>query len=442
MILKYVIKNLYRQLRHSFLMIGVVFILFLLFHRFIMNIKADEREIDHLYQTVEVTGSIKQRGASSINAQIPIELVNDIVNTGFIEDEVLDTMYYAFTFWQFNVEAVRVNNRTYIDVSGQPNLIGITDIENSSMLPKGLDITFAEGYNSDMFSKDQSICIVSKRYMEGYQLSYGDTIGILGEFANEYTRYGETPAEEIAKKLSKGFVFKICGSYDYDRMLYGTSSSSMLDDGDFIVPARAVLDNFDKLYYYEEPNTDTYLKGSYDFIREPLVYKASFTFKNTRELDGFRHFLEEHGLTDTATENSEFMFILNDGKLINSIRPLQSSLSFKQSLLGLIYFLICIISFFLAFLSAYRRLGYIAILRSLGTSKLQAFMQILLENMILGGIGIIIAILFIIISNTQNINIPVLEIFLYYSVYLSGSIMALLYILKISTMKVLSKGEE
>jgi hypothetical protein len=442
MILKYVIKTLYRQLRHSLLMIGVAFILFLLFYRFIMNIKADETEIDRLYHTVEVTGSIKQRGASSINAQVPMELVNKIVNTGFIEHEVLDTMYYAFTFRRFNTTAVRFNNHTYIDVSNQPNLIGVSDLENSSLLPKGMDITFAKGYDAGMFSKDKPICIVSRRYMEDYQLSYGDSIGILGEFANEYTLYWDIPPEEIVKKLSKGYVYTICGSYECGTLSLGINTSYMLDEGDFIVPARTILDHFDKLYYYKETNIDLYLKGTYDFIRAPVVYRAAFAFRNTRELDIFRQFLIENDLTDTPTGESKFMFVLNDGQLINSIRPLQSSLSFKKSLLGLIYFLICIISFFLAFLSAHRRLGYIAILRSLGTSKLQTFLQILIEHMILGGIGVILAILIISLSNIKSITIPVLEIFLYYSIYLSGSIVALLYILKISTMKILTKVED
>jgi hypothetical protein len=204
-----------------------------------MNIKADETEIDRLYHTVEVTGSIKQKGASSFNAQIPMELVNKIVNTGFIEHENLDTMYYAFTFSPyFNVSATRINSNTYIDVSDQPNLIGVTDLDKSLMLPKGMDITFAEGYDAGIFSEDRPVCIVSRRYMNENQLSYGDSIGLLGEFANEYSLYYKVSPSEIVKKLSKGFAFTICGSYEYDTLSSGISTSYILDEGDFIVPAR------------------------------------------------------------------------------------------------------------------------------------------------------------------------------------------------------------
>jgi hypothetical protein len=450
MILKYAIKNLYRQVRHSLLIICVAFVLFLLFYKFIMNIKVDEAEIDRMYHTVEVTGIIKKREANYVRYQIPLDLVNQVIATGFIEHEVLDTKYYAFTFSPYgNVslkridsEIIRVDSKNYIDLANQANIIGATDIENSSFMPKDLDISLAEGYDIEMFSKDLPICIVDKTFLEYYQLAYGDSIGIIGEFANEFYMYTDVSPEEITQKLSHGLVFTICGSYEYEKFSMNTGDPYMLGDEDFIVPARALLNNFDKYYLYDKPKSEFYLRGNCDFLLEPAVYKASFTIKNTKELNTFRQFLIDNGLSEDYTGDSEFMFVLNDDQLISSIRPLQSSLNFKKRMLGLIYFLICIISFFISILTTYRRLAYIAILRSLGTSRLHAFIQILLEHMILGGIGVAIAIIFIMILNIKNIAFPFLEIFLYYIIYLSGSIIALIFILRISTIKVLTKGQE
>jgi hypothetical protein len=254
MILKYAMKNLYRQRKHSLLMISVAFILFLLFYRFIINIKVDEEEISRLYKTVEVTGLIKQRETDFTRKPIPMELVDQLVDTGFIDKEALDTVYYAFTFSPYgNVPVKRIDNKNHIDLASQANIIGASDLKNCSLLPKGLNITLADGYDVKMFSENRPICIADSEFLKRNQLSYGDSIGILGEFANEFYIYNDVPPEKLTQELSKGLVFTICGSYEYNYMSKSFTDPYMLGDMDFIVPVRALLNNFDKYYFYNEP---------------------------------------------------------------------------------------------------------------------------------------------------------------------------------------------
>jgi hypothetical protein len=62
--------------------------------------------------------------------------------------------------------------------------------------------------------------------------------------------------------------------------------------------------------------------------------------------------------------------------------------------------------------------------------------------MILGGMGVVFAIFSIALFNIKNVGFPAFEILLYYAIYLSGCIIALIIILRISTMKVLTLREE
>lgn len=442
MIIKYTLKNLYRQKRRSLLLLLVSIILFMLFYRFVINIKVDEAEINSLYDNVAVTGEIKCRESLHTWRSIPLELVNSIVDTGFIKNELLDTTYYAFVFAPYgNVSLTDIDGKLYIDLSAQAKVIGTTNLDQSTLLHKGLKITLANGYDMAMFSEDTPICIVDKMHLDSYNLSYGDTIGILGEYANEFYAYSNVAAEKMTKDLSKGLVYTICGSYEYDRILVESSNSFHLSGGDIIVPARSLLDNFDDYYYYDDTAWEIYHRGDLDMIKEPLVSKSSFVIKNTRQLSEFKEFLNERGLLENSTDASEFIFILNDDQLSNSIRPLQSSLNFKKNMLELIYFLICIISFFIALLSTYQRFSYIAILRSLGTSKPQVLFQMLLEHVLIGISGMAFVILFINQLTANNINLPILEILIYFAIYILGSTVALLIILRNSTIKILTKSD-
>lgn len=435
MLIKQVLKTLYRSKLKSILVLLTSCMLFMVSYEFSHNIEEDKEKLKEMYEVIPVTGELFSN--SMANPLIPLEQIDKLYATGFIKEESLETLYSAYEVYpQANLSIVFTDEGVFHNNLTQPKVLGVSDLEGSAYLPKGIKIEFQEGFAEEDFKTDIPLCLMPEWIIQEEGLNFGDIILLLGEYVPEY--YHVNPADGL-EQYKKGIPFQLCGSYQIPLNEMGAFNTENIQ---FIVPARALLNNMDSYFVYEEPPIDLYYNRSYDIISEPVVYTAEFILQNTENLKEFRTYLIANNLLSNDKSRGKYTFRLDDAALESSTAPLIHGISFKENIVVLILILVSVISFLVVFIAVHKRIYDIALMRMAGLSKGKTFLYILCEHMILGATGVFLAFLLLGLRyKTLKFYTDSAYMVFFLMNYIVGSGAAVLFILKMSTMKILLKRE-
>lgn len=362
--LKHIIRNPIKSLLVVMISVLITGFTFLYF----VNISQYKSNISEAYDTIEVRGEIIHRDNRKDRLFIPVDIIKDIMNTGFISEaylEVQELLYYIKPLISIG-ESKDTTSYTF----------GTNNIREFMPVSSGLiSIKYGPEYDDSIFSTDERICIVNEELMERYKLNYGDEIIVSGSFGFEDINNLD------------GLSFIIGGSYSLKKtdLFYGFSEK------DIIVPLRALEDNIYQYLNYKSleysPNANYYFYS-----------KAKFVFKNTHRLDEFKNYLKEtdFGKPIDSLSNKKvagLSFLIRDNELNNTVNPLKKSLSFLEKMIPVFIFAICIVAFLSSLLILNVRKKEFAILRALGISRVSIVKSVVVEKTILCFAGIFIAIL-------------------------------------------------
>jgi len=174
-------------------------------------------------------------------------------------------------------------------------------------------------------------------------------------------------------------------------------------------------------FYYGDPE--------YKLWNELLprnIRSATFTLKNTENLDYFREYLDKQGYSEAGKIKSiRRAVVIQDKNLEETIKTLDNFIRLMDILIPIMLIMFGLIGFIVSYLLIRHRLSELAIMSSMGTGKIHVFLSFFFEQVILFIIGLLPVIIFGIIF-PEYFNYYKGSLGYYLISYLAGSSIALL----------------
>jgi len=284
------------------------------------------------------------------------------------------------------------------------------------------DVNFLSGYGFDSLRLKENVAIIPSNFAQNNGIELGDTIRITGW--DDYDRYAICSVQDLL----------VIGIYNQ------TWQSDVI-----YVPWLKSYDHFyfvDYLYPLDwDENKDYFWEAVWNELIPRDVRAATFTLKNTENLDAFREYLEEHGYSEAGIiKYLRTAVVIQDKNLEDTIKTLDNYIRLMEILTPIMLVLFGIIGFIVSYLLIRNRISELAIMRSMGTGKVSVFLSYFLEQVILFAVGLIPVIVFSLISP---------EYYAYYRTslgyfilsYLAGSGLALIYLNRADLLDILFTKE-
>lgn len=391
---RHIVRNIYRNGLKSFVIVITSFLLFLIISELGIHIKEEKERLSNMYEVIPVEGKIHINSSSS--NFIPIEIIDGLKKTGFIEEEYLETLYHGYQIYPHgNLSIIFEGNKVYHNNIEQSKVLGVSDLSKSAYIAKDITYEFGPAYQNVNFSSDDMICLISKNMFELDNYEFGDIILLYGEYIPEH--YHTNPFDGI-EQYKDGIPFQIVGTYELAKDSMNNMNNERIE---YIVPVRALVNHIEDYFSNKIIETDYYYNGIHEIIAEPMVLSAEFKLKNTSNLNQFRSYLYENNLMkeDNNKRKGDYSFHLYDETLLSSTLPLRNSISFKQSLTKIILIVVSGLNLFMALIVTNKRTYDIALMRMLGKSKRTSYYTVLIEYLLLNALGILFAFVFSIIRS-------------------------------------------
>lgn len=269
-----------------------------------------------------------------------------------------------------------------------------------------VEVEFLSGYSFDSLRLTDNVGIISRNLASKEGIDLGDTIRITGW--TDYDTYAVCSVLDV----------KVVGIYEQgwrSDVIYLPWIMSY--DHDFYVD-----------FAYLASPEEAAEKADYKLWNELLprnVRAATFTLKNTENLDLFREYLDTQGYSEAGNiKINRHAVVVQDKNLEETIKTLDNYIRLMDILIPIMMILFGIIGFMVSYLLIRHRLNELAIMRSMGAGKTHVFLSFFIEQLILFIIGLLPVILF-------GLVFP--EYFIYYGVslgyyiisYLAGTAVAL-----------------
>jgi hypothetical protein len=240
---------------------------------------------------------------------------------------------------------------------------------------RGSQVEWLEGYSDEDFLELQNIIIFPDRLMSEKGLMMGDVI-----------RLGVYEQTNDFGVLAEAFDFKIVGTYfqgSRSPVLYvpWTLITEMKMGTDLeLVISGGIGSTEPAITYTGIPNE--YLAESVD--------AATIIPEDARELDALRDYLEEKGYSQVGIiRSNRLAVVIEDKALADGLLSIQQHLSFLNFIIPIMLLLSGVIAFILAYLLTRNRLPEFAVMRSLGSKKIQVYQAFFLEQFFLLLIGVL-----------------------------------------------------
>lgn len=240
---------------------------------------------------------------------------------------------------------------------------------------RGSQVEWLEGYSDEDFLELQNIIIFPDRLMSEKGLMMGDVI-----------RLGVYEQTNDFGVLAEAFDFKIIGTYfqgSRSPVLYvpWTLITEMKMGTDLeLVISGGIGSTEPAITYTGIPNE--YLAESVD--------AATIIPEDARELDALRDYLEENGYSQVGIiRSNRLAVVIEDKALADGLLSIQQHLSFLHFIIPIMLLLSGVIAFILSYLLTRNRLPEFAVMRSLGSKKIQVYQAFFLEQFFLLLIGVL-----------------------------------------------------
>lgn len=283
------------------------------------------------------------------------------------------------------------------------------------------EVEFLTGYSFDSLRLIENVGIIPSNFADKNGIELGDTIRI-----TSWIQYNIDAACSVID-------IKVIGIYNQ------TWQSDIL-----YIPW---IMSYEHHYYmdYEYPvdpdNNEYYGYPLWNELIPRNVRAATFTLKNTENLDSFREYLNNQGYSEAGRiKVNRRAIVIQDKKLEETIKTLDNYIKLMEILTPILIILFGVIGFMVSYLLIRHRLNELAIMRSMGASKISVFLSFFIEQLILFIIGLIPVLIL-------GAILP--EYFTYYRTslgffiisYLAGTGLALLYLGKVNLLDILFSKE-
>jgi hypothetical protein len=284
------------------------------------------------------------------------------------------------------------------------------------------EVEFFDGYGFESLRLLENVGFISRRQAIEEGIELGDTIRITGW----------TNLDTLA----------ICSLLDIK--VVGIYEQGWRSDVIYLPWIMSYDHNYFVDYYYTESPENIENEDVYRLWNESLarnVRSATFTLKNTQNLDSFREYLNTWGYSEAGKiKFNRNAVVIQDKNLEETIKTLDNYIRLMDTLIPLMLILFGIIGFMVSYLLIRHRLNELAIMRSIGVGKTKVFLAFFIEQLILFIIGLLPVLIFGMVFPTY---------FIYYRVslgyfvisYLAGTAVALLVLGRTKLLDILFSKE-
>lgn len=310
-------------------------------------------------------------------------------------------------------------------ISKMPKLAYADDIRYTPDFfnSQSYEVEFLSGYGYDSLRQRENIGIIPSKFASKNEIDLGDTVRITAwaDYGGEYA---------------------VCSVIDF--LVIGIYNQTWQTD---IIYMPWIM-SYDHNYFVDfefpvdpDEEVDYFWDTVWNEILPRTVRAATFTLKNTDNLNSFREYLDEQGYSEAGKiKANRRAIVIQDKKLEETIKTLDNYIKLMEILIPIMLILFGIIGFMVSYLLIRHRLNELAIMRSMGAGKVHVFLSFFIEQLILFFIGLIPVLIFGVIFQ---------EYFIYYKAslgyfiisYLAGTGLALLYLGKADLLDILFTKE-
>lgn len=473
--LKFALVSLIRNSGRSFIvpLLSLILSIFLVFLGFLSNIQKEKRA--SVYDNIPVTAYIttyknETRDLGGLSLQYDIyrlidpdysyrmefdwDLYYEILENGLYtvsraieerekllkESEYIEEMHlYSTVHYEYMGISRTKDGIEVEEVSSNPNIRKHRDVEGFDWfldaiprMPKlayaddirytpdffgkeDTEVNFLSGYSYDSLMLNENISVIPRGFAAKNGINLGDTIRITAWF--EFEGYAVCSVLDLL----------VVGIYDQ------TWQSDVL-----YLPW---ITGYEHEYYidYEYMIEDT--EPLWNEYLPRIVRAATFTLKNTENLDSFREYLHSQGYSEAGRiKANRRAIVIQDKNLEETIKTLDNHIKLMEILRPVLIILFGIIGFIVSYLLIRHRLNELAIMRSMGASKLNVFFSFFIEQLILFMVGLLPVILFGFIKPNYFAHYG-LSLGYFFISYLLGTGVALIYLGKTDLLDILFSKE-
>ena len=338
-----------------------------------------EGRLNQIKQDTQITGLFTDiKGQKANNVVAEAYQINELINSGYIEDLYLSKADYMDYVGRSIVDGEKVelapymipagfSYQTWVDyIKRGPRLIYTNSIKNSPQFffTSDVEMEFLEGYDESILGqkiKGTPCCVVSTDYMEEKGIQLGDTIRLFS-------------LSRLEMDLPPEWDFLVVGSY---------VKEGLKDD------------IYCQLEAYIDLNLLT--RDTIGVDQALFMYtfdSVSFTVKDAALLDEFKAYLKEYGFSSGSEIHTYRTFIvLDDKKFISTVDMLNQQIRYINVLYPILYVLTGVIALVVSYLLAVSRRKEFAIMLGLGAPKRVTFTTFFAEQLFLciigGALGVI-----------------------------------------------------
>ncbi|MCB2214053.1 ABC transporter permease [bacterium] len=234
------------------------------------------------------------------------------------------------------------------------------------------DIAWLEGYSDDALRSPEYIMVIPDRLAEQEGVQIGDTmrVAVYVSFQNQGI-------------LMEAYDFLVAGTYHQ-----GSRSPVIYAPWSLVTTMPITSDqNYLALETIYDDVPEEWL-ASNEYLADS-VNSAIMIPQEPRNLAGLRDYLEEHDYSQVGQINrNRLAVVIEDKALADAIESIQQHISFMNLVTPIMLVLSGIIGFVLSYLLTRNRLREFAIMRSMGTKRIQVYSAFFLEQFMLYILGI------------------------------------------------------
>ncbi len=409
--LSYALKHIYRSFMKCFSMMCIILAFILLFCYFSNSIKEQETKLDLLYKDIPIYVEVSDyKGNNRTNLALPDGFY---VETFISEKEEL-SKYLKDVCLRRELSILDIRDSDLKIESFK--LIGVTNIKYEEDLRKinipNLEIEFQEGFDYDIFKDTSNLCLVSEELLNRTGKKIGDMISL--DLVTEIsTHTGENeegyPVVEpvnskfsIAGVIKGGKINEIFCSWDKAAELGAKSNLNSTKYTDIL---RATINDNYKLNEFKEKAMTYYVSAGSRLFVGTMLYALT----------------------------------VYDDAFINSVLQIRRNIQFLKAIYPLVIVFSFVIGYLVSYLFTRNRKKEVAVMRSLGISRVKIFITIMLELSTINIVGSLIGM--IACNYLLKINVSINEIILFFIFNTLGAALSTIRISSGSVMAIMKDKE-
>ena len=420
-----------------------------------------QSQMDSLYDTSQIFGrATSTNGRQSVNIVINGNNARLLASSGYLKDIGLSLNWH---YW-FDEDMPPFGRGGFAEetkrnwIARQPTITALNTLLAAPdfFYDDEVAVEWLEGWNEDFLMSDEyypvdaSIsysqsgvgvewenypCVVGKNFLDARDLFLGDVFTVYFQMDSFYGARMEVPidlkvvgacTENDTEDIYVPLAFAISPGY------FETDGNSYSGENE-VTEAAADMESDGAQAYWNSEGLDYYL------CRMTSFSTCRFTLDSARDLDAFRNFLADNGVSQPGILGSNRLtIVLSDQSFVETVGGLGRLISFCGILFPALFGAVCLLGFVISWLMVGSRRMEFAVLRGLGTSGHRVFFIFFVEQALLCLAGSAIGALIVTVTDTPSGWIGAGGFFL---CYLAGCALSVILSVRVRLMDLLSEKE-